>query len=88
MFGFRDFPDYPFYSTPVYFQSDWLNEFWDSRTDCLDDYRFVYIGPRGSWYDTHTHTHTFNGPLFGTTQVSRYLKGTTNPDLTEARDGE
>jgi len=48
--AFRDFPDYPSYSTPVYFQSDWLNEFWDSRTDCSDDYRFVYIGPKGSWY--------------------------------------
>ena len=23
----------------------------------------------------HTHTHTFNGPFSGTTQVSRYLKG-------------
>ena len=23
----------------------------------------------------HTHTHTFNGPLSGTIQVSRYQKG-------------
>ena len=37
---------------------------------------------------THTHTHTraFNGPLSGTTQVSRYQKGTINLDFTEARD--
>jgi len=49
-YAFRDFPDYSSYSTPVFFQSDWLNEFWDSRTDCSDDYRFVYIGPKGSWY--------------------------------------
>ena len=34
------------------------------------------------------HTHTFNGPLSGTTRVSRYQKGRTNLDLTEARDGE
>jgi len=34
---------------------------------------------------THTHTHTFNGPLSGTTQVSRYQKGKTNLDFTEAR---
>ena len=27
---------------------------------------------------THTHTHTFNGPLSETTQVSRYQKGKTN----------
>jgi len=29
--------------------------------------------------------HTFNGPLSGTTQVSRYQKGKTNLDFTEAR---
>ena len=37
----------------------------------------------------HTHnTHTFNGPFSGTTQVSRYEKGKTNLDFTEARDSE
>jgi len=36
----------------------------------------------------HTHTHTFNGPLSGTTRVSRYQKGKTNLDFTEARDSE
>ena len=36
----------------------------------------------------HTHTHRFNGPLSGTTQVSRYQKGKTNLDFTEARDSE
>ena len=35
---------------------------------------------------THTHTQPFNGPLSGTTQVSRYQKGKTNLDFTEARD--
>jgi len=34
------------------------------------------------------HTHTFNGPLSGTTRVSRHQKGETNPDFTEARDSE
>jgi len=34
------------------------------------------------------HTHTFNGPFSVTTQVSRYLKGKTNLDFTEARDSE
>ena len=37
---------------------------------------------------THTHTHPFNGPFSGTTQVSRYQKGTTNLDFTEARESE
>ena len=34
----------------------------------------------------YTHTHPFNGSLSGTTQVSRYQKGKTNLDFTEARD--
>jgi len=34
---------------------------------------------------TTTHIH---GPFFGTTQVSWYHKGKTNPDLTEARNSE
>ena len=37
---------------------------------------------------THAHTHPFNGPLFGTTRVSRYQKGKTNLDFTEARNSE
>ena len=41
-------------------------------------------------YDTHTHTHThpFNGPFSRNTRVSRYQKGNTNLDFTEARDSE
>ena len=40
--------------------------------------------------NTHTHTHTraFNGPLSGTTRVSRYQKGKTSLDFTDARDSE
>ena len=37
---------------------------------------------------THTYIHPFNGPFSGTTQVSRYQKGKTNLDFTEARDNE
>ena len=33
-------------------------------------------------------THSFNDPFSGTTQVSRYQKGKTNLDFTEARDSE
>ena len=36
----------------------------------------------------NTHTHPFNGTLSGTTRVSRYQKGRTNLDFTEARDSE
>ena len=37
---------------------------------------------------THTHTHPFNGPLSGTTQVSQYQKGKTKLDFSEAKDSE
>jgi len=36
----------------------------------------------------HKHTHTVNGHLFRSTQVSHYQKGRTNLDFTEARDIE
>ena len=35
-----------------------------------------------------THTHPFHGPFSGTTRVSRYQKGKTNLDFTEARYSE
>ena len=37
---------------------------------------------------THAHTHSFNGPFAGTTQVSQYQRGKTTLDVTEARDSE
>jgi len=36
----------------------------------------------------YTHTHPFNGPFSGTTQVDWYQKGKTSLDFTEARDSE
>jgi len=38
--------------------------------------------------NVRTHTHAFNGPLSRTTWVSRYQKGKTNLDFSEARDSE
>jgi len=37
---------------------------------------------------THTHTQLFNGPLSGTTRVSRLQKGKTSLDFIEARKSE
>jgi len=37
---------------------------------------------------TTEYTHTFNGPLSRTNRVSRYQKGKTNLDFTEARASE
>jgi len=39
-------------------------------------------------YCKQIHTHPFNGPFSGTTQVGWYQKGKTNLDFTEARDSE
>uniref|UniRef100_A0AAY5EQ08 2-oxoglutarate and iron-dependent oxygenase JMJD4 n=1 Tax=Electrophorus electricus TaxID=8005 RepID=A0AAY5EQ08_ELEEL len=47
----RIFPEHDTYKTPIYFSSDWLNEYWDTIE--MDDYRFVYMGPKGSWTPFH-----------------------------------
>jgi len=51
--------------------------------------RDLHLLPPVHYSHTHKHTHTpFNGHLSGTTRVSRYQKGKTNLDFTEARDSE
>lgn len=45
----QDFPEENIYRVPQYFASDWLNEYYSAKTSIQDDYRFVYMGPRGSW---------------------------------------
>ena len=57
----------------------------------LTDYCWIIHTSSPSYrvYHTHTpipHTHPFNSPFSGTTRVSRYQKGRTNFDMTEARD--
>jgi len=47
-----------------------------------------YLWPLIATVFWNMHTHPFNGPLSRTTQVSRYQKGNTNLDFTEARDSE
>ncbi|ETV92387.1 hypothetical protein, variant 2 [Aphanomyces invadans] len=40
--------------TPIFFQDDWLNWWWDQpTTPTRDDYRFVYLGPAGSTTPLH-----------------------------------
>ncbi|EDV30820.1 uncharacterized protein Dana_GF14855 [Drosophila ananassae] len=45
-------PGYDFYKVPKYFASDWLNEMLVDKE--RDDYRFVYMGPKGSWTSYHS----------------------------------
>lgn len=40
--------DDEFYDVPIYFASDWLNEYFINCSK--DDYRFVYMGPKNTWY--------------------------------------
>jgi len=49
---------------------------------------FTFLVPAYPGCSGDTHTHPFNGPFSMTTQVSRYQKGKTNLDFTEARDSE
>ena len=57
---------------------------------CVRGHQRIQDLGRRHWYVAvlHTHTHPFNGPFSGTTRVSRYQKGRTSPDFTEARDSE
>lgn len=53
LFYLKDFhlkqenPELDFYNVPCYFASDWLNEFLIDYG--IDDYRFMYIGPKNTW---------------------------------------
>ena len=58
----KEVPNYKAYETPYYFVSDWLNEYLeDSDHEFIaeddfhkSDYKFVYIGPQGSWTPLHS----------------------------------
>lgn len=43
----NNYPCDGFYEVPLYFTSDWLNEYLIAKG--MDDYRFVYMGPKGTW---------------------------------------
>ena len=71
--------------TKTMWSHDWRLQVW-----CITDTSNQFMPPTiCSMSSTgSTHTHPFNGPFSGTTQVSRYQKGKTNLDFTEARDSE
>ena len=58
----KEVPHYKAYRTPCYFSSDWLNEYLEGpeqETNLTQpfrssDYKFVYIGPIGSWTPFHS----------------------------------
>uniref|UniRef100_UPI00358F641A 2-oxoglutarate and iron-dependent oxygenase JMJD4-like isoform X1 n=1 Tax=Myxine glutinosa TaxID=7769 RepID=UPI00358F641A len=72
----RAFPKADIYSTPIHFSSDWLNEFADSKQ--TDDYRFVYMGPKGSWTPFHAdvfRSHSWSANMCGRKRWLFYSPG-------------
>jgi len=59
------------------------SSFNDLRPNCFSD-----DGPSPFSLSSDINTHPLNGPLSGTTRVSRYQKGKTSLDFAEARDSE
>uniref|UniRef100_A0A0E0FMX5 JmjC domain-containing protein n=1 Tax=Oryza nivara TaxID=4536 RepID=A0A0E0FMX5_ORYNI len=62
----KEYPGYVAYTTPTFFADDWLNMYLDSHPIHRDsdianhtneincaDYRFVYMGPKGTWTPLH-----------------------------------
>ncbi|XVE57180.1 hypothetical protein DITRI_Ditri04bG0071200 [Diplodiscus trichospermus] len=62
----KEYPEYLAYRTPLFFSDDWLNLYLDNyrmhddpdtyqgnNDICCSDYRFVYMGAKGSWTPLH-----------------------------------
>ncbi|XVF09343.1 hypothetical protein REPUB_Repub07fG0084200 [Reevesia pubescens] len=62
----KEYPEYLAYRTPLFFTDDWLNLYLDNyrmhddpdtyqenNDICCSDYRFVYMGAKGSWTPLH-----------------------------------
>ena len=78
-------------SSPASFKSTLVLPFWYWITQAVLEKRPLNGCSSISSYTRvikQNNTHPFNGPFSGTTQVSRYQKGKTNLDFTEARDSE
>ncbi|KAL1124300.1 hypothetical protein AAG570_002068 [Ranatra chinensis] len=50
----KEFPNEDVYRVPKLFASDWLNEYFLANKGMNDDYKFVYMGPKGSWTPLHS----------------------------------
>ena len=48
---YRQYPDQcaQTYHLPPFFSCDWMDEVWRWREDVDDDFKFVYMGPAGTW---------------------------------------
>ncbi|KER30657.1 hypothetical protein T265_13145 [Opisthorchis viverrini] len=60
--------DTEYYQVPTLFMSDWMNEFWRIRPDVRDDFRFVYLGTKGTWTPLHAdvyHSYSWSANISG-----------------------
>lgn len=65
---FRHSSENSWFRLPEYFSSDWLNEFWNFRNDLSDDFKFVYLGDRGTWTPFHVdvyHSFSWSANILG-----------------------
>ena len=65
---------------------DWFSYF--CRDHSTDHATSVTTGCSSTLCACNTHTQPINSPMTRTTRVSRYQKGKTNLDFTEARDSD
>ncbi|XP_074579925.1 arginine-specific demethylase JMJ20 isoform X2 [Curcuma longa] len=77
----KEYPDYVAYTAPPFFTDDWLNLYLDSHLIHRDsdihrdkneancaDYRFVYMGPKGTWTPLHAdvfRSYSWSGNVCG-----------------------
>eukprot|EP00466_Bigelowiella_natans_P014371 jgi/Bigna1/33947/e_gw1.3.217.1 len=47
----REYPSYEAYRVPAHFADDWMNLYASKHGS--DDFRFVYMGPKGTWTPLH-----------------------------------
>ncbi|KAI3454456.1 hypothetical protein Pfo_011119 [Paulownia fortunei] len=79
-----EYPDYVAYSTPIFFLDDWLNLYLDkyrmhddpdsyqerNEISC-SDYRFVYMGAKGTWTPLHAdvfRSYSWSANVYGRKQ--------------------
>ncbi|XP_015600506.1 jmjC domain-containing protein 4 [Cephus cinctus] len=64
-------PNVPVYEIPKYFASDWVNEYYVSSSSTFGDYKFVYMGPKGS--GTAFHMDVFGSYSWSANIVGKKL---------------
>jgi len=76
-----EYPDYQAYSLSQLFSDDWLNSYWDQKEGTRDDFRFCYMGVKGSW--TPLHADVYRSYSWSTNIVGKKLWTFFPPDQYE-----